>query len=400
MERRQHIGETMTLERGKPIGDSLGEVDRCIEATEWMAEEGKRAYGRLIPTRMPGQRSMVLPEPIDVSLALTPWNFPALMPVRKAAAGLAAGCPMIVKASEETPGTAVAILRCFTDAGVPNGVLNLVFGIPDEVSRHMIGSGKIRKLSFTGSIPVGKHLAQLAAEHMIKCTLELGGHSPVLVFDDANLDTVISQMVPFKYRNTGQVCISPTRFYVHDSIHDEFVSRFTDAAKALKVGDGMDPETQMGPMANDRRIVAMEEFVQDARDHGVEITTGGSRTGNQGYFFEPTVMENVPEEAAIMSKEPFGPLAPISKFTEFEDVVTRANGLPFGLASYCYTSDQKRADELANSLETGMVGVNNFMVSMAETPFGGVKESGYGQEGGIEGLEAYLNHKYVSQTGM
>ena len=400
MERRQHIGETMTLEQGKPIGDSLGEVDRCIEATEWMAEEGKRAYGRLIPTRMPGQRSMVLPEPVGVSLALTPWNFPALMPVRKAAAGLAAGCPMIVKASEETPGTAVAILRCFTDAGVPNGVLNLVFGIPDEVSRHMIGSGKIRKLSFTGSIPVGKHLAQLAAEHMIKCTLELGGHSPVLVFDDANLDTVISQMVPFKYRNTGQVCISPTRFYVHDSIHDEFVSRFTDAAKALKVGDGMDPETQMGPMANDRRILAMEEFVQDARDHGVEITTGGSRTGNQGYFFEPTVMENVPEEAAIMSKEPFGPLAPISKFTEFEDVVTRANGLPFGLASYCYTSDQKRADELANLLETGMVGVNNFMVSMAETPFGGVKESGYGQEGGIEGLEAYLNHKYVSQTGM
>ena len=400
IERRQHIGETMTLEQGKPIGDSLGEVDRCVEATEWMAEEGKRAYGRLIPTRMPGQRSMVLPEPVGVSLALTPWNFPALMPVRKAAAGLAAGCPMIVKASEETPGTAVAILRCFTDAGVPDGVLSLVFGVPDQVSRHMIGSGKIRKLSFTGSIPVGKHLAQLAAEHMIKCTLELGGHSPVLVFDDANLDTVISQMVPFKYRNTGQVCISPTRFYVHDSIHDEFVSRFTDAAKALKIGDGMDPETQMGPMANDRRITAMEEFVQDARDYGVEITTGGSRTGNQGYFFEPTVMADVPEEAAIMSREPFGPLAPISKFNEFEDVVTRANGLPFGLASYCYTSDQKRANELANSLETGMVGVNNFMVSMAETPFGGVKESGYGQEGGIEGLEAYLNHKYVSQTGM
>jgi len=368
MERRQHIGETMTLEQGKPIGDSLGEVDRCVEATEWMAEEGKRAYGRLIPTRMPGQRSMVLPEPIGVSLALTPWNFPALMPVRKAAAGLAAGCPMIVKASEETPGTAVAILRCFTDAGVPNGVR--------------------------------KHLAQLAAEYMIKCTLELGGHSPVLVFGDANLDTVISQMVPFKYRNAGQVCISPTRFYVHDSIHDEFVSRFTDAAKALKIGDGMDPETQMGPMANDRRVTAMEEFVQDARGHGVEITTGGSRTGNQGYFFEPTVMADVPEDAAIMSKEPFGPLAPISKFTEFEDVVARANGLPYGLASYCYTADQKRADKLANSLETGMVGVNNFMVSMAETPFGGVKESGYGQEGGIEGLEAYLNHKYVSQTGM
>ncbi|MDA0655522.1 MAG: NAD-dependent succinate-semialdehyde dehydrogenase [Proteobacteria bacterium] len=400
VERKQHIGETMTLEQGKTLGDSIGEVERCAEATEWFAEEGKRAYGRLIPSRFPGQRGMVIPEPVGVSLALTPWNFPALMPVRKIAAGLAAGCPVIVKPSEETPGTGVAIVRCFVDAGVPKGVLNLVFGVPDDVSRHLIGSGRIRKLSFTGSIPVGKHLARLAADHMVKCTLELGGHSPVLVFEDANLDTVIGQMVPFKYRNAGQVCISPTRFYVHESIHDAFVTRFTDAAKALKIGNGMDKETQMGPMANARRITAMEEFVQDARDKGVEITTGGNRTGNQGYFFEPTVMADVPEEAMIMSKEPFGPLAPISKFSTFEDVIKRANQLPYGLASYCYTADQKRADQLAEVLETGMVGVNNVMISQAETPFGGVKESGYGQEGGIEGLNAYLNHKYVSQMGM
>lgn len=400
MERKDHIAETMTLEQGKPLGDSLGEVDRAAETTEWFAEEGKRAYGRLIPTRFAGQRGMVMPEPVGISLALTPWNFPALLPVRKIAAGLAAGCPVIIKPSEETPGTGVAIVRCFIDAGVPAGVLNLVFGVPDEVSRHLIGSGRIRKMSFTGSIPVGKHLAKLAAEHMVRCTFELGGHSPVLVFDDANLDTVIKQMVPFKYRNTGQVCISPTRFYVHESIHDEFVSRFTEAAKSLKIGNGMDKETEMGPMANDRRITAMEEFVQDARDHNVEITTGGNRIGNQGYFWEPTVMADVPEEAMIMSKEPFGPLAPISKFAEFDDVVARANQLPYGLASYCYTADQKRADRLAEALETGMVGVNNFMISMPETPFGGVKESGYGYESGAEGLEVYLHHKYVSQTGM
>ena len=399
-ERKQEIGQIMTQEQGKPIGDSIGEVKSASETTEWFAEEGKRAYGRLIPSRIQGQRSMVMPEPVGISLALTPWNFPALLPVRKIAAGLAAGCPVIIKPSEETPGSGVAIVRCFVDAGVPAGVLNLVFGVPDNVSRHLIGSGRIRKMSFTGSIPVGKHLAKVAAEHLVRCTFELGGHSPVLVFDDANIDTVIKHMVPFKYRNSGQVCISPTRFYVHEKVYDDFVSRFTEAANAMQVGNGMDAKTQMGPMANGRRIVAMEEFMQDARDHNVEITTGGNRIGNQGYFWEPTVLANVPEEAMIMSKEPFGPLAPITSFEDFDDVVARANRLPYGLASYCYTSDQKRADQLAEALDTGMVGVNNFMISMPETPFSGVKESGYGYESGAEGLEVYLHHKFISQTGM
>jgi succinate-semialdehyde dehydrogenase/glutarate-semialdehyde dehydrogenase len=398
--RMDQVAETMTLEQGKPLPEAKGEILRSVETIEWFAEEGKRAYGRVIPSRDSRFNGFMVTEPIGVALALSPWNFPIITPVRKIAAALAAGCAVIAKPSEETPGTGIALARAFTDAGLPAGALNVVFGVPDTVSRHLIGSGRIRKLSFTGSIPVGKHLAALAAQHMIRCTFELGGHSPVLVFEDADVDLAVKQIAAFKYRNAGQVCISPTRFYVQDSIHDKFAESFIAYAKSLKVGNGMEKATQMGPLANRRRLEAMDEFVQDARDHGATIETGGKRIGNKGYFYEPTVMTDVPEDARIMHDEPFGPLAPIARFSTFDEVIERANGLPYGLASYAFTGSTKTAAKLSSALETGMVGVNSVNITMPETPFGGVKQSGYGSECATEGLDVYLNHKFVSQGGM
>jgi succinate-semialdehyde dehydrogenase/glutarate-semialdehyde dehydrogenase len=398
-DRADHVAELLTLEQGKTLPESKGEVIRSVETIEWFAEEGKRAYGRIIPGRDNHSRNMMVTEPVGVVLSLTPWNFPIITPVRKMAAALAAGCTVIAKPSEETPATGIALARAFTDAGLPAGALNVVFGVPDTVSRHFIGSGCIRKLSFTGSIPVGKHLAALAAQHMIRCTFELGGHSPVLVFEDADVEDAAKQLAGFKFRNAGQVCISPTRFYVQDSVHDQFSKIFIDYAKSLTVGNGMDKNVQMGPLANSRRLDAMDEFVQDARDHGATIATGGKRMGNKGYFYEPTVMTEVPEEARIMNDEPFGPLAPIVRFTNIDDVIEQANRLPYGLASYSFTGSSKTAARVADALETGMVGINSVNVSLPETPFGGVKESGYGHECAIEGLEVYLNHKFITQVG-
>jgi succinate-semialdehyde dehydrogenase/glutarate-semialdehyde dehydrogenase len=396
-ERHDHVAKVMVQEQGKVYPEARAEVLGSAEIIEWYAEEGRRSYGRIVPGRQKGVRQLVIQEPVGIVAAFTPWNFPTLTPVRKIAGALAAGCSIILKASEETPGACVELVKCFADAGLPAGVLNLVFGVPANVSEHLIGSKSVKKISFTGSIPVGKHLAGLAAKGMKKATMELGGHSPVVVFADADAEKAADTIAAFKYRNAGQVCISPTRFYVQEDSYKKFLARFTEYAKGIKLGDGLEKGVSMGPLANPRRLDAMESFVNDAKARGGKIVTGGSRHGNQGYFFQPTVVTDVPDDSKIMTEEPFGPVAPIVPFKTFDEVVERANSLPFGLASYAFTSSATTAAAIGDAMQSGMVGVNSVAISTPETPFGGIKESGYGSEGGIEGLQAYMNTKFISQ---
>ncbi len=397
-QRVDHIARVLVQEQGKTIAEAKAEILFSAEILEWFAEEGRRAYGRIVPARRKGTRQMVVQEPVGVVAAFTPWNFPILTSARKIGAALAAGCSIIIKPSEETPGSCVELVRCFVEAGLPAGVLNLVFGVPTTVSEHLIAADPIRKISFTGSVPVGKHLAELAAKGMKRTTMELGGHAPVVVFADADPQRAADTMAAFKYRNAGQVCIAPTRFYVQEGIYKKFVDRFVDFAKAIKVGDGLEPGTTMGPLANLRRLAAMEEIVQDFRGRGGKIVTGGNRHGNQGFFFEPTVITDLSDDSKLMTQEPFGPIAPIVPFQTFDEVVERANSLPFGLAAYAFTSSAQTATAIGDALEAGMVGINSVAISTSETPFGGVKESGYGHESGIEGLEAYTNKKFISQA--
>ena len=396
-ERYDAISKTLVQEEGKAYPEARAEVITSADIIEWYAEEGRRAYGRIVPGR--GKlRQIVIQEPVGIVAAFTPWNFPALTPARKIGGALAAGCALILKASEETPGACVEMVRCFADAGLPAGVLNLVFGVPAKISEHLIAKDEVRKISFTGSIPVGKHLAALAAKGMKRATMELGGHSPVVVFADADPEKSADTIAGFKYRNAGQVCISPTRFYVQEQVYDRFLARFTEYAKGLKLGDGLEKGVTMGPLANARRIDAMDSFVRDAKDRGGKIVTGGQRRGNQGFFYEPTVITDVPDDAKVMTQEPFGPLAPVVTFKSIDEVVERANSLPYGLAAYAFTGSAHTANLIGDALQSGMVGVNSIAVSTPETPFGGIKESGYGSEGGLEGLQAYLNTKFISQA--
>ncbi len=396
-ERYDAISKTLVQEEGKAYAEARAEVITSADIIEWYAEEGRRAYGRIVPGR--GKlRQIVIQEPVGIVAAFTPWKFPALTPARKIGGALAAGCSLILKASEETPGTCVQMVRCFADAGLPAGVLNLVFGVPAKISEHLIAKDEVRKISFTGSIPVGKHLAVLAAKGMKRATMELGGHSPVVVFADADPEKSADTIAGFKYRNSGQVCISPTRFYVQEQVYDRFLARFTEYAKGLKLGDGLEKGVTMGPLANARRIDAMESFVRDAKDRGGKIVTGGDRHGNQGYFFEPTVITEVPDDSKVMTQEPFGPLAPVVRFKTLDEVDELANSLPYGLAAYAFTGSAHTANLIGDALQSGMVGVNSIAVSTPETPFGGIKESGYGSEGGLEGLQAYLNTKFISQA--
>jgi succinate-semialdehyde dehydrogenase/glutarate-semialdehyde dehydrogenase len=397
-ERHETIAKILVQEEGKAYPEARAEVRTSADIIEWYAEEGRRAYGRIVPGSFKGIRQIVVQEPVGIVAAFTPWNFPALTPARKIGGALAAGCSLILKASEETPGTCVEMVRCFADAGLPPGVLNLVFGVPANISEHLIAKDDVRKISFTGSIPVGKHLAALAAKSMKRATMELGGHSPVVVFADADPEKSADTIAAYKYRNAGQVCISPTRFYVQEPVYDRFLARFTDYAKSLKLGDGLEKGVGMGPLANARRIDAMDSFVNDAKARGGKIATGGQRRGNQGYFYEPTVITDVPDDSKIMTQEPFGPLAPVVTFKTFDEVVERANSLPYGLAAYAFTGSAQTANMIGDALQSGMVGVNSINVSTPETPFGGVKESGYGSEGGLEGLQAYLNTKFISQA--
>ncbi len=396
--RGEEIARILTMEQGKVIAEARIEVAVTADIIDWYAEEGRRAYGRIIPGRTPGVRQMTVQEPVGPCAAFTPWNFPGVTPARKIAGALGAGCSLIIKASEETPGTCIEMVRAFHEAGLPKGVLNLVFGVPARISEHVIASDIIRKVSFTGSVPVGKHLTKLAAEGMKRTTMELGGHSPVVVFADADPEKSAEMAAAGKYRNAGQVCISPTRFYVQENSYDRFVKRFVEYANGLKLGDGLTQGTSMGPLANPRRLDAMEGFVADAKKRGAKIAAGGGRHGNQGFFFDPTVVTDIPDDARLMTEEPFGPVAPIVPFKSFDEVVERANSLPFGLAAYTFTTSTKTANMISDALEAGMIGVNSLAISTPETPFGGVKESGYGHEGGIEGLEAYTNKKLVIQA--
>jgi succinate-semialdehyde dehydrogenase/glutarate-semialdehyde dehydrogenase len=397
--RAEEIAKVLTQEQGKVFMEAKLEVQSAGDILDWYAGEGQRAYGRIIPARADGVRNMVIMEPIGPVAAFTPWNFPVTQAVRKIAAALAAGCSIIIKCPEETPGSPIGLVKALHDAGVPPGVLNLVYGVPAEISEYLIPHPTIRKVSFTGSVPVGKHLNALAASHMKRATMELGGHAPVLVFDDADVEGAAKLMGAFKYRNAGQVCVSPTRFFVHDKVYDNFVGKFIDIAKRTKVGDGLAPDTRMGPLANPRRVNAIEAFVADAEDKGAKVEAGGKRIGNQGNFFEPTVLTEVPENARIMSEEPFGPVAVMLRFKETDDVLDRANKLPFGLASYAFTKDAKLATKVADALESGMVTINHFGIALPETPFGGVKDSGFGHEGGSEGLQVYMQSKFVSHLG-
>src|SRR3984893_16743296 len=396
-ERHAAISKVLVQEQGKVYVEARAEVITSADIIDWYAEEGRRSYGRIVPGRAKGTRQLVVTEPVGIVAAFTPWNFPVLTPARKIGGALAAGCALILKASEETPGACVEMGRCFADAGLPGGRLNLVFGVPSEVSEHLLAKDAVRKISFTGSIPVGKHLTALAAKGMKRTTMELGGHSPVVVFADADPEKAADTIAAFKYRNAGQVCISPTRFYVQEPVYGRFLARFTEYANAIKLGDGLERGVTMGPMANARRIDTMEGFVNDAKHRGGKVVTGGNRRGNQGYFFEPTVITDVPDDSKVMTQEPFGPLAPVVTFKSFDEVVQRANSLEYGLAAYAFTTSNATAAAIGDALDSGMVGVNSIAISTPETPFGGVKESGHGSEGGIEGLGAYLVTKFISQ---
>ncbi|MGI6856301.1 NAD-dependent succinate-semialdehyde dehydrogenase [Mesorhizobium sp. 1B3] len=398
-ERAGEIARLMTLEQGKPLAEARGETMAAADTIEWFAEEARRAYGRIVPSRAVGVTQLVTREPVGPVAAFTPWNFPINQVVRKVSAALAAGCSIIVKAPEETPASPAELIRAFVDAGIPAGVVNLVYGVPAEISEYLIPHPVIAKISFTGSTPVGKHLAGLAGQHMKRATMELGGHAPAIVFDDADVDRAVAVLAGSKFRNAGQVCVSPTRFLVQSGVHDRFVEGFVAAAKAVKVGDGLAEGTTMGPLANERRIPAMEALIQDALQKGAKLATGGKRIGNKGYFFEPTVLTDVPTEARAMNEEPFGPLALVSRFSDADQAIAEANRLPFGLASYAFTESAATADRLADEIQAGMLTVNHNGLALPEVPFGGIKDSGHGSEGGTEAMEAYLNTKFVTRRG-
>ena len=399
-ERAPAIARNITLDQGKPLAEALQEVMTCAEHAEWHAEECRRIYGRVIPPRSEGVRQMVIREPIGVCAAFTPWNFPFNQALRKAVAALGAGCTLILKGPEDSPSAVVAMARIFHDAGLPPGCLNVVWGVPSEISSYLVASPIVRKISFTGSTAVGKQLASLAGSHMKRMTMELGGHSPVLVFDDADVEGAARFMARTKARNAGQVCMAPSRFFVQEKAYGRFVDAFAGEYARLRVGDGLAADTQMGPLAHERRVESMQSLVADARERGAALVCGGERMPREGFFFPPTVLSGVPDDARLMIQEPFGPVVPITKFRATDEVLARANALPYGLSSYVFTNSIATATHVTNRLEAGMVGINHFGLALAETPLGGVKDSGMGSEGGTETFDGYLVTKFVSQASM
>jgi succinate-semialdehyde dehydrogenase/glutarate-semialdehyde dehydrogenase len=398
IERAPHIAAQMTLEEGKPLGESMDEVIRAAEYFEWFAESARRIDGRVVPANRPGVLQLVKRQAIGPVAAFTPWNFPAITPARKLSAALAAGCSVILKPGEESPSTALALARALDDAGLPKGVLQVVFGVPDQVSSHLIASPIIRKVTFTGSVPIGRLLSARAAEGLKPITLELGGHGPVLVFADADIEKAATEGVANRFRGTGQVCISSTRFLIQRGAYQAFVDHFVAATKALRIGDGLHPDTQVGPLANPRQLAKMEELVADAVEKGARVLVGGEALSREGFFFQPTVLADVPLNARVMHEEPFGPIAVLMPFDELADGLKEANRLPYGLSAYAFTSSARTAIDVADGLEAGMIGINQYRIVATELPFGGMKESGHGSEGGIEGIEHYLTHKFISQV--
>lgn len=396
-ERADRIARVMVLENGKTLREATGEVLVSADLLDWLAEEARRSYGRIVPSRFPHGRVSVVQEPVGPVAAFSPWNAPALTAMRKIGPAIAAGCSIVIKPAEETPGTVSEILRAFRDAGLPADVLQLVYGDPAMISSHLIASKTVRKISFTGSVKVGAHLAALAAATIKRVTMELGGHGPVIVCEDADVDLAVREMADFKFRQTGQVCAAPSRFFIHRSRYDEFARKFVEAARKVRVGNGLDPETTMGPLANERRLAAMQRFVADARERGGDVLVGGSRIGDVGYFFEPTVIGGVDDDFEVMTTEIFGPIAPLTVFDEIDEAITRANASDLGLTAFTFTESERTARVLTDLLEVGLVTVNTGGTSLPETPFGGVKQSGYGHEGGLEGLEAYSVRKLINQ---
>jgi succinate-semialdehyde dehydrogenase/glutarate-semialdehyde dehydrogenase len=397
-ERKERIARIATIESGKPIVQTRMEVEMSAEIFDWYAEEGRRAYGRVLPRRSSGTRMTVFKDPVGPVAAFAPWNFPLGNPARKLGAALAAGCSCILKPAEETPSSALNVARALADAGLPDGVISIVFGVPSEVSSFLLASPVIRAISFTGSIPVGKHLMKLAADGMKRTTMELGGHAPVIVCEDADVDKVLNLAVAAKFRNAGQVCVSPTRFLVHESIYADFVDEFASRAARLTVGNGLDESTQMGPLIHAKRLADIESIIDDARAAGATVNTGGGRIEGPGYFYMPTVISDVPLSARIMNEEPFGPVAIINSFADTESAIAEANRLPYGLAAFAFTESSRMVRRMGDVLEAGMVGINTFAISVPESPFGGIKESGHGSEEGIEGLEAFLVTRFVSEA--
>jgi succinate-semialdehyde dehydrogenase/glutarate-semialdehyde dehydrogenase len=397
-ERSDHIATQLTLEEGKPLAESRDEVLRAAEYFEWFAEEARRIDGRVVPANRPGVQQLVKRQAIGPVAAFTPWNFPAITPARKLSAALAAGCSVILKPGEESPATALALARCLDDAGLPKGVLQVVFGVPDLVSAQLIASPVIRKVAFTGSVPVGRLLSERAAAGVKPITLELGGHGPVLVFADADIDAAATGGALNRFRGTGQICISSTRFLIQRGAYHRFAERFVEATRKLVVGDGLAPDTQVGPLANARQVAKMEALVADAIAHGATLLIGGKRIPGPGFFFEPTVLADVPLDARIMHEEPFGPIAVLRPFDTLADGLAEANRLPYALSAYAFTRDARTALDVGDGLEAGMIGINQYRIIATELPFGGMKESGHGSEGGAEGIAHYLTNKFISQA--
>jgi len=395
-ERADAIASVLTAEQGKPLAEARIEAMSAADIIEWFADEGMRVYGRVVPSRNLAVRQLVVKDPVGPVAAFTPWNFPINQAVRKISAALATGCSIIVKAPEETPAAPAALVQAFLDAGLPPGVIGLVFGNPTEISAYLIAHPIIRKVTFTGSTPVGKQLAALAGKHMKRVTMELGGHAPVIVAEDADVALAVRAAGGAKFRNAGQVCISPTRFLVHHSLRDEFATALATHAQGLKVGHGNAEGTQMGPLANSRRLAAMAELTKDAVEQGASVIAGGERISDAGNFFAPTVLMDVPLNARVFNEEPFGPVAAIRTFTHLEEAISEANRLPYGLAGYAFTGSLRSAHLLAQRLELGMLWINQPAAPWPEMPFGGLKDSGYGSEGGPEALDAYLNVRSVS----
>lgn len=391
------IANGITQDNGKPLAEAKAEVLNSAEHVEWHAEECRRNYGRVVPARDPRVRQLVIREPVGVCAAFSPWNFPLSQAIKKVSAAIGAGCTLILKGPEESPSAIVEMARAFHDAGLPPGVFNVVFGHPAEISKRLIESPVVRQVSFTGSVPVGKQLAALAGRHMKRTCMELGGHSPVLVFDDADVDAAASLVARMKTRNAGQVCVSPSRLFVQAGVYDRFVKRFVDAIESVQVGHGLEPSSQMGPLIHDRRLQAVRELVDDATRVGGRLLTGGARLGDGGHFFSPTVIADVPAHARIMSEEPFGPVASVVKFDGIEQALRMANSVPYGLASYAFTESHKTATQVMNGLEVGMVNINHSGMAHPELPFGGVKDSGIGSEGGTETFDGFLVTKMVTQ---
>src|SRR5580658_9996014 len=394
------IARILTTEQGKPLAEAKAETLTAADVIDWFAEEARRTYGRVIPPRASGVYQLVVKEPVGPVAAFSPWNFPINQAVRKISITLAAGCSIILKGPEETPASCAELVRAFADAGVTPGAVNLVFGVPAFISEYLIPHPVIRKISFTGSTAVGKQLAALAGLHMKRITMELGGHAPVVIFDDADLDAATKVLAANKYRNAGQVCVAPTRFLVQKKVYDSFLDKFITASKKVNVGNGIEPATTMGPLAHERRLAAMEGFISDAVDKGAEVQTGGDRIGNKGFFFAPTVLTGAGRTSRVMNEEPFGPVSVMVPFTEFEEAVEEANRLPYGLAAYAYTKSARTANLIGSAIESGMVSINHHGLALPEVPFGGVKDSGYGSEGGSEALDAYMNSKFITQAGL